>query len=138
METIVSKKNFESLYFYLYPLVLLSGLFFRLYYGEITIQHVQGTANALYLPCVFHWLTDLDCPGCGITRSLTAMYFWSPSISFYFHPLGPFLAFLSLIYWFGLELVKVRRVYTRLVAFFNAHAISVLFVVIAWGVFRNF
>jgi hypothetical protein len=138
MVAIVSKKNLENMYFYIYPLVVLSGLCIRLYYGSISIEHVHSAASTVYIPCVFHWLTDLDCPGCGITRSLMAMYFWSPTVSFYFHPLGPFLALLSLFYWLGLELDKVRWVLNRVIAFFNAHAVSALFVVIAWGILRNF
>lgn len=134
----VSKKNIENFYFYFYPLILLSGLFFRLYYGAISIEHVQSAASTVYIPCVFHLLTDLDCPGCGITRSLVAIYFWSPTVSFYFHPIGPFLAFMSLFYWLSLELVRVRRLLNHVIVFFNTHAVSALFVVIAWGILRNF
>jgi hypothetical protein len=41
--------------------------------------------------CSFHTVTGLDCPFCGITRSMVALAHgrWSDSISF--HPLGPAL-----------------------------------------------
>ncbi len=137
METISSKRVFQNIYFFVYPLILLSGLFLRLYYGEVTIHHIQSNTGAVYVPCIFHWLTDLDCPGCGITRSLTAMYLWSPMISFYFHPLGPVVAFVSLFYWLSLEVQKVQKWFGHLLVFFNAHAVSALAIVIAWGIFRN-
>lgn len=138
METINSKRVFEAIYFYAYPLILLSGLVLRLYLGEISFNFVQDAASTIHIPCIFHWMTALDCPGCGITRSLTAMYLWSPVVSFYFHPLGPIFAFMGLFYWLSLELVNVRRWFDELVLFFNAHAVSALLIVIAWGIFRNF
>lgn len=133
-----SSKLFRSLYFYGYPLMIVSGLFLRLYIGELSMHQVQSTAGTFFIPCIFHWLTDFDCPGCGITRSLTAMFLWSPLWSFYFHPLGPVFAILALFYWFSLVFVRVERWFVRCAQLFNAHSVSLLVIILAWGIFRNF
>lgn len=51
-----------------------------------------GVALGLSLwPCIFADLTGLPCPGCGMTRSLTAWLRGDVSSALRFHPLSPFL-----------------------------------------------
>lgn len=38
--------------------------------GALVIYHFEPTTAGFYPQCVFHALTDLECPGCGITRAL--------------------------------------------------------------------
>lgn len=40
-------------------------------------------------PCLFRLMTNLPCPGCGITRSLKAIWHGDLLTAFRYHPLGP-------------------------------------------------
>jgi hypothetical protein len=131
-------KIFRALYVYIYPFLLVSGFCLRLYIGELSIGNIQYASSSFFVPCIFHWLTELDCPGCGITRSLIAMFFWSPQVSFYFHPLGPLLAGLALFYWLTFLFEPIGCWYAKAIRFLKTHSTSVLLVILAWGVFRNF
>ena len=59
-------------------------------------QH--GAIGRLPSVCLFHYLTGLPCPGCGLTRAVvcTAHGLWREAI--FYHPLGPlfFAAFLGI------------------------------------------
>ncbi|MES2465233.1 MAG: DUF2752 domain-containing protein [Armatimonadota bacterium] len=52
---------------------------------------VQGGKSLLGLPslCIFHTLTGLPCPGCGITRSVVCCCHLRFADSVVYHPLGP-------------------------------------------------
>lgn len=39
------------------------------------------------LPCLFHYITGLYCPGCGGSRSVTALLTGHPIQSFIYHPI---------------------------------------------------
>ena len=41
--------------------------------------------------CLFHRLTGLDCPTCGLTRSIAAAARLDLGAAWRFHPFGPFL-----------------------------------------------
>lgn len=135
---IQASKVFRLAFLYGYPLLIVGGWLSRLTMGDLSMHDVQNSANTFFIPCIFHWLTDLDCPGCGITRSLVAMFLWSPTWSFYFHPLGPVFAAVALFYWLSLILDSARVLFERCVAVFNRYSVSILLIVFAWGIFRNF
>ncbi len=50
--------------------------------------------------CLFHNLTALPCPGCGLTRAWVAMAHGHFGASLVWHPLGPLLFVSALIYTF--------------------------------------
>lgn len=52
------------------------------------------------LPCLFHTLTGLYCPGCGGTRAFKALIFGRPLLSFCYHPLVPYCA-VAAVWFFG-------------------------------------
>ena len=58
---------------------------------------LQRQATGLYIPCVFHSVTGLQCPGCGSTRMLTALMHLDIKRAFEANPFllltGPLLAF---------------------------------------------
>lgn len=128
----------RTAFLWMYPLVLLSGLLLRGHLGDVNISSLQTASEVFYVPCVFHWFTDWECPGCGITRSLIAMYLWHPTLSFYFHPLGPIIAFLTLFYWFSLLHKRIEDMWAQMMRWFGCYAYSALAVVLVWGVLRNF
>jgi hypothetical protein len=41
------------------------------------------------MPCGFHAMTGLPCPGCGLTRSVMALFQGHVTDSFLLHPFGP-------------------------------------------------
>ncbi len=44
-----------------------------------------------WILCPFRWLTELRCPGCGMTRSVTSFVRGDWAASWGFHPAGPML-----------------------------------------------
>ena len=48
--------------------------------------------------CAFHNVFGLPCPGCGLTRSFVALGHGHFVESYHWHPLGPFLFGLAIIY----------------------------------------
>ena len=51
-----------------------------------------GAANLVGLPvwtCVFHHFTGLPCPGCGMTRAVSALVRGQWSLAMRFHPFSP-------------------------------------------------
>lgn len=127
----------KRVFLFVYPLVFLSGFLARMYWGAPTISSLQTSTQSFYFPCIFHWLTNWDCPGCGITRSLVSIYLWSPGLSFYFHPLGPVIAVGVFLYWLSLFQATVARYRSKLIVWAYNHAYSVLAVVFMWGILRN-
>jgi hypothetical protein len=73
-----------------------------------------GAAGVVGVPslCLFHHLSGLPCPGCGMTRSLVccAHGAWADAIAF--HPLGP-LVFAGLVI---VALARLTRPQNRLPA----------------------
>jgi Protein of unknown function (DUF2752) len=105
-------------------------------YGWIpTIASVEALSHRSPVLCVFHWLTSWDCPGCGLTRAVIGFFSGSLSLSFYFHPLGPLVGFLF-CYLFLLSFRKNFQI--RIENWIpKKWSVSVLLVVVAWGVLRN-
>lgn len=101
-----------------------------------TISAIESLSQRSPILCLFHWLTQWDCPGCGFTRSIIAFFSGSVPLSFYFHPLGPLLgvffcymfikSFHKNFDWNFEKWIPKKR------------TISVLLIVVAWGVLRNF
>ncbi|MGO9483536.1 MAG: DUF2752 domain-containing protein [Rhodomicrobium sp.] len=61
--------------------------------------------------CLFKALTGLDCPACGITRSVSALCDFDLTGSFALHPGGPFVAalVLSLFIYFLVTLLSLGK-----------------------------
>lgn len=130
--------NFRLAYIYLYPFIIISGLFGRMYMGDLSLNFIQETSAQLHMSCIFHWLTGWDCPGCGMTRSLIALYLWSPHWSFYFHPLGPAIGVVSFFLWLSCLNQYVQKYFIQIYKFAQKRSFSFLLILIAWGLIRNF
>ena len=68
----------------------------------LTDQGSDGMINEIFgfikkllgigMPCAFHSLTGLYCPGCGGTRAVRALLSGHPVLSFLYHPVVPYMA----------------------------------------------
>ena len=65
------------------------------------VESVRAAGQG-YVPCLFHTLTGLYCPGCGGTRAAEALLRGDIISSILLHPLVPFLAICvpSLLAWY--------------------------------------
>lgn len=99
----------------------------------------QGGPHADWLPgCMFHRLTGLHCPGCGMTRASHAMLHGDLAAAFRFNPLGMILLPMALI-GIGIELaawVRGRRLAVT-PRFGGRVGWCVLFLVIGFWILRN-
>ena len=92
-------------------------------------------ATGFYIPCLFHRITGLQCPGCGSTRMLTALMHLDFKTAYSFNPFllitGPFLAF-EIIYEFFLthDNKLFERINTVLLSIYCA-------AILLFGVVRN-
>ena len=59
--------------------------------------HGQGPGAAWLPGCLFHQVTGLDCPGCGMTRAAHAALHGDLVAAFRFNPLGVVLLPLALL-----------------------------------------
>ena len=87
-------------------LLILLGLLYALW----------GSLTRLWLPCPFHLLTGLDCPGCGVTRMCRALLRLDLSAAWAANPgmlvLSPLL--LGLLSWHAVTYIRTgSRHFTR-------------------------
>ncbi len=101
-----------------------------------SISAIETLSHRSPVICVFHWLTSLDCPGCGLTRAVIAFFSGSVSLSFYFHPLGPLVGFLFCYLFVNSFSKNFRFHFEKLIP--PKWSVSLLLVIVAWGVLRNF
>jgi hypothetical protein len=52
-------------------------------------------------PCLFHAITDIDCPGCGMTRAFLCLAQGDFAKAWAWHPFSPLLALLLLVLAWG-------------------------------------
>ncbi len=81
--------------------------------------------TGFYIPCIFHEITNLYCPGCGITRMFFSILRLDFYTAFRYNP----LVFILLILYIIVNLFKIKlskkAIYTLLV------------IVIIYGILRN-
>jgi hypothetical protein len=92
----------------------------------------------LGLPCAFHQMTGLPCPGCGLTRSVLALLRGNPRDSFLLHPFGSILlACLFLALLAGILPTAIRDRLTRAVEWIELKTgitfIAMAVFVLVWG-----
>ena len=54
--------------------------------GLYTAVSEISTEDVSLIPCIFHSLTELACPGCGMTRACVALVQGKLGIAWYYHP----------------------------------------------------
>ncbi|MBH1941742.1 DUF2752 domain-containing protein [Mobilitalea sibirica] len=106
--------------------------------GTLGISYyIFSKYTGIYIPCIFHEITGLYCPGCGITRMLASLIEGNVYRAFQSNEalfiLLPFFAFEFVIY-----IVKSVKGLARKVS--RLHSFVYLFVLgilILYGVMRN-
>ncbi|GMK40290.1 hypothetical protein PCCS19_33460 [Paenibacillus sp. CCS19] len=81
------------------------------------------------IPCVFHLVTGLYCPGCGITRTTLSLLHGQLAQAFRYNPLVFALAPMYAVYWLFMRL-QLRRAGRAVMA-------VMLTLTIAFGIVRN-
>ncbi|MES2923274.1 MAG: DUF2752 domain-containing protein [Verrucomicrobiota bacterium] len=98
-----------------------------------------GPFGQLWLPgCLFHQLTGLNCPGCGMTRAAHATLHGRPGEAFRFNPVGMILLPLACV-GVGIELlgwVRGRPLPFRLNVG-SSGAWAIVWIVIGFWILRN-
>lgn len=83
------------------------------------------------IPCLFHEITNLYCPGCGITRMFLALFKLDFYQAFRYNPLVFILLILSIVYFLVKKIGKLNFKFPNYIYYY------LLFIVIIYGILRN-
>lgn len=91
----------------------------------------------LYIPCLFHLVTGLDCPSCGITRMFVALSRLEFSAAFAYNPVIfvtlPILAVVFLV-----EFVRyIKSGKRELSRFSKVIVYAEIVILVVYGIIRN-
>ncbi|MDE0398660.1 MAG: DUF2752 domain-containing protein [Candidatus Poribacteria bacterium] len=64
--------------------------------GLYTVVSEISTKDVSLIPCIFHSLTQLACPGCGMTRACVALVQGKFGIAWSYHPFSFFVVGLAI------------------------------------------
>lgn len=110
--------------------VLISGLFLILIITLIKLK--------IFIPCMFHKITNLYCPGCGITRMVLSILKLDFYQAFRYNPLcfiiSPFI-FIYAFYQFYIFIFMKKDNLTNKIP--NIIYIILLVILIVFGIIRN-
>ena len=98
----------------------------------VTVMAILVLMEHIAIPCIFHKVTGLYCPGCGITRAIRALVKGNVAESFHnnilLYTVIPFLGLVEIIY--RLTNRKYKKMY-------NIILILLLAIALIFGVLRN-
>ena len=83
------------------------------------------------IPCLFHEITNLYCPGCGITRMFLALFKLDFYQAFRYNPLVFILLILSIVYFLVKKIGKLNFKFPNYIYYY------LLVIVIIYGILRN-
>ena len=88
-----------------------------------------------FFPCLFHKITGLYCPGCGITRMFISLFKLNFYQAFRYNPFAFILLILTLIY----QTIKliINHFSTNKIHLNNYIYITLLVLTICFGIIRN-
>ncbi len=94
--------------------------------------------HGVRIPCVFHTVTGLSCPGCGNTRAAVALWQLDLAASFRYNPM--FLPEVFYLSWVALSAAAgyLKEGRFRYRPRFPVIDIVFLAVLLLWGILRNF
>lgn len=98
-------------------LLVLAGIYIRL--------SGQALETIYFLPCIFKGVTDIPCPGCGMTRACLAILQGEFSTAWRYHPFSFLLVGLSILIvfqpeytqetWVTISLIKQKIIVSTLI-----------------------
>lgn len=83
------------------------------------------------IPCLFHEITNLYCPGCGITRMFLSLFKLDFYQAFRYNPLVFILLILSIVYFLVKKIGKLNFKFPNYIYYY------LLVIVIIYGILRN-
>ena len=86
------------------------------------------------IPCLFHEITNLYCPGCGITRMLLSLFKLDFYQAFRYNPLVFILLILSIIYFILKLILKRFNINIKMPEYIWY---ILLVIIIVYGILRN-
>jgi len=106
--------------------------------GLLLFYAFNPTEQSFFIPCPFHFLTGLHCPGCGSQRALHQLIHFNLYGAFRYNPLLV-LSLPILIYSVGITLYNfINQTKYRVSFFYNNRFIYTYFgIVVAFWVLRN-
>ena len=100
--------------------------------------YILNKTTGFYIPCIFHEITGLDCPGCGITRCLFDLVNLRIKDAFLVNPLVfIYLPFIIVYFLYKSYLYIYNKKDKILVKIPNYVMYIILVITIIYGVLRN-
>lgn len=100
--------------------------------------YIINKKTGFYIPCIFHEITGLDCPGCGITRCLFHLINLRIDEAFKVNPLVfILLPFIVAYFLYQSYLYIYNKKDKILVKIPNYVMYTLLFITIVYGIIRN-
>ena len=100
--------------------------------------YILNKKTGFYIPCIFHELTGLDCPGCGITRCLFYLINFRIKDAFFVNPLVfIYLPFIITYFLYKSYLYIYDNKDRILVKIPNYVMYIILVITIIYGIVRN-
>lgn len=104
------------------------------YIPIITLLIYLNEKYSIYIPCIFHKITGLYCPGCGITRMLISIINLNYYQAFRYNPLMFILLPFFIIYYI---LYYIYWLKNKKLVINNKIWYTLLIIIIFYGIIRN-
>ena len=93
--------------------------------------------TGIYIPCLFKEITNLDCPGCGITRCLFSLLKLNIKDAYNYNQLVTILIIPFIVTYIYYNYCYILNRENKLKNIINKISIYLLVVIILFGVYRN-
>ena len=93
--------------------------------------------TGIYIPCLFKEITNLDCPGCGITRCLFSLLKLNIKDAYNYNQLVTILIIPFIVTYIYYNYCYILNRENKLKNIINKISIYLLVIIILFGVYRN-
>ena len=105
--------------------------------GAFAVGYFNPAGAGFFPACPFHWLTGLNCPGCGLTRGFHALFQGDVLTALHFNALLPVYLLLFLYLFVSLGLILIRGRGLKFRAFSPRVLYGFLALTLIFSVIRN-